>query len=129
MPDLLHVIPVAHNAALNGFLESEHAAIGLGFIDHVGVLARQGIATPPHAAGTAYNRREYRTWGVLKSMKETMSACGGEGDKKSSTITSKPSLARSRTTVNDHCLYVIHLFTFHSILAIKLHFFVGAILN
>ena len=38
MPDLLHVIPVGHDAVLNGVLELEDASLGLGLVSHVDLL-------------------------------------------------------------------------------------------
>merc|ERR1719195_712234 len=38
VPDLLHVIPVGHDAVLNGVLQGEDTPLGLGLITNIGVL-------------------------------------------------------------------------------------------
>ncbi len=38
VPDLLHVVPVGHDAVLNGVLEGEDTTLGLGLITDVRVL-------------------------------------------------------------------------------------------
>merc|ERR1712110_1276426 len=38
VPDLLHVIPVGHDAVLNGVLQGEDTPLGLGLVTDVGVL-------------------------------------------------------------------------------------------
>mmetsp|Transcript_2399 Transcript_2399/g.9417 ORF Transcript_2399/g.9417 Transcript_2399/m.9417 type:complete len:397 (+) Transcript_2399:341-1531(+) len=38
VPDLLHVVPVGHDAVLDGVLEGEHAALGLRLVAHIGIL-------------------------------------------------------------------------------------------
>ena len=38
MPDLLHVVPVGHDAVLNGVLEVENSSLALGLVSDVGVL-------------------------------------------------------------------------------------------
>jgi len=38
VPDLLHVVPVGHDAVLDGVLEGQDTALGLRFIANVGVL-------------------------------------------------------------------------------------------
>jgi hypothetical protein len=38
VPDLLHVVPVGHNAVLNWVLEGEHASLALGLITDIGIL-------------------------------------------------------------------------------------------
>ena len=38
VPDLLHVIPVGHDAVLDGVLEGEDTTLALGLIAYVGVL-------------------------------------------------------------------------------------------
>ena len=38
VPDLLHVVPVGHDAVLDGVLQSEDTTLGLSLITHVSVL-------------------------------------------------------------------------------------------
>jgi hypothetical protein len=39
VPDLLHVVPVGHDAVLyGGYLRGQNTALGLGLVAHVGVL-------------------------------------------------------------------------------------------
>jgi hypothetical protein len=38
MPDLLHVVPVGHNAVFDGVLESQNASLRLSLVTDVGVL-------------------------------------------------------------------------------------------
>merc|ERR1719397_1234438 len=55
MPDLLHVIPVGHDAMLDGIFEGEDSSLALGFIPDVGVL----LSHAHHDAlvtGTSHNR-------------------------------------------------------------------------
>ncbi len=57
VPDLLHVVPVRHDAALDRVLESQSVALRLCLVAHVRVLVAH--ANQLHAsARTAYNRRE-----------------------------------------------------------------------
>merc|ERR1739848_253943 len=38
VPDLLHVIPVGHDAVFNGVLQGEDTSLGLGLVTNIGVL-------------------------------------------------------------------------------------------
>ena len=38
VPDLLHVVPVGHDAVLDGVAQGQDAALGLCLVAHVGVL-------------------------------------------------------------------------------------------
>jgi len=38
MPDLLHVVPVGHNAVLNGVLQGEDTSLGLSLVTNVGIF-------------------------------------------------------------------------------------------
>ncbi|KFV39496.1 hypothetical protein N341_04765, partial [Tyto alba] len=66
VPDLLHVIPVGHDAVLNGVLQSEDAPLALGLIPHIAVLL-------PHAhhdtlvSGTAHNGGKHSPRGTVSS--------------------------------------------------------------
>jgi len=38
MPDLLHIVPVGHNAVLNGVFQGEDTSLGLSLVTDVGIL-------------------------------------------------------------------------------------------
>ena len=64
VPDLLHVVPVGHDAVLDRVLEREDATLGLGLVADVRVL----LAHADHhtgLAGAADNRREDRAGRVI----------------------------------------------------------------
>jgi hypothetical protein len=92
VPDLLHVVPVGHDAVLDGVLEREDATLGLGLVTDVRVL----LAHADHhtsVAGTTDDRGEHSAGGV---------------------ITGKASLAHARTVVDNqslnfvsHCVLVL----------------------
>merc|ERR1712179_735792 len=57
MPDLLHVVPVGHDAVLNGVFQREDTSLGLSLVTDVGVL----VAHAHHdrdVTGTSNNGRE-----------------------------------------------------------------------
>jgi hypothetical protein len=87
VPDLLHVVPVGHDAVLDGVLEGEDTTLGLGLIADVGVL----LAHADHDAGVARaadDRREHGARGV---------------------VTGKAGFAHARTVVDDQSLnFVSH---------------------
>ena len=57
VPDLLHVVPVGHDAVLNGVLEGEDASLGLGLVPDVGVLLAH-THHHTHVPWPAHNRWE-----------------------------------------------------------------------
>ena len=56
VPDLLHVVPVGHDAVLDGVLEREHAALRLGLVADVGVLLVHADHDPGVEAGRHIDR-------------------------------------------------------------------------
>jgi len=85
VPDLLHVVPVGHDAVLDGVLEGEDTTLGLGLVTDVRVL----LAHAHHHAGVARatdDRGEHSARGV---------------------ITGKASLAHARTVVDDQSLNLV----------------------
>jgi len=66
VPDLLHVIPVGHDAVLNGVLEGEDTALGLRLVTDVRVL----LTHPNHdglMARATDNRREHGAGSIVTS--------------------------------------------------------------
>merc|ERR1719479_845254 len=66
VPDLLHVIPVGHDAVLNGVLQGEDTPLGLGLVTDVGVL----LSHADHdtlVTGTANDGGEDSPGGVVSS--------------------------------------------------------------
>ena len=64
VPDLLHVVPVGHDAVLDGVLQGQDATLGLGLVADVRVL----LAHADHdalVAGTANDGREDGAGGVV----------------------------------------------------------------
>jgi hypothetical protein len=85
VPDLLHVVPVGHDAVLDGVLEGEDTTLGLGLVTDVRVL----LAHADHHAGVARatdDRGEHSAGGV---------------------ITGEASLAHARTVVDDQSLNLV----------------------
>merc|ERR1711933_313556 len=78
VPDLLHVIPVGDDSMLNWVLEGEDTSLGLGLISNIGIL----LSHTNHYSLVARTTNN-----------------GGE-DSTRSIISSKASLAHSRTIVN-----------------------------
>mmetsp|Transcript_76454 Transcript_76454/g.155143 ORF Transcript_76454/g.155143 Transcript_76454/m.155143 type:complete len:451 (+) Transcript_76454:116-1468(+) len=67
VPDLLHVVPVGHDAVGDGVLQLEHTALGLGLVTDVrllGVHANHGALLLGHA----HDGREHRAGGVITSV-------------------------------------------------------------
>merc|ERR1711997_537973 len=64
MPDFLHVIPVGHNAMLNGILERQHSTFALGLVTHVAVLLIHPNHDPRHLR-SANDGREDGTRSVI----------------------------------------------------------------
>merc|ERR1712172_476976 len=64
VPDLLHVIPVGHDAVLNGVLKGEDTPLGLGLVTDVGVLLSHA---EHHAlvAGTSNDGWEDGPWSIV----------------------------------------------------------------
>mmetsp|Transcript_50655 Transcript_50655/g.115042 ORF Transcript_50655/g.115042 Transcript_50655/m.115042 type:complete len:260 (-) Transcript_50655:83-862(-) len=60
VPDLLHVVPVGHDAVLDGVLEGEHATLGLRLVTHVSVFLVHADHDP-RVLRAADNRRKHRT--------------------------------------------------------------------
>jgi hypothetical protein len=88
VPDLLHVVPVGHDAVLDGILEGEDAALGLGLGADVGILLAHANHHA-HVARAAHN--------------------GGE-DGSGSVVTTEASLAHARAVVDHESLDVIIIF-------------------
>mmetsp|Transcript_33744 Transcript_33744/g.95475 ORF Transcript_33744/g.95475 Transcript_33744/m.95475 type:complete len:292 (-) Transcript_33744:1161-2036(-) len=66
MPDLLHIIPVADNTMLDGVLEGEDTALGLGLVTHIRVfLAHANHDTLVSRA--AHNAREHSAGSIISS--------------------------------------------------------------
>jgi len=66
VPDLLHVVPVGHDAVLDGVLEGEDASLGLGLVTHIAVL----LTHTDHdtlMSWSADNRGEHGSWGIVAS--------------------------------------------------------------
>ena len=64
VPDLLHVVPVGHNAVLDGVLEGEDTSLGLGLVSNVGVL----LSHADHdslVSGSAHNGGEDSSGSVI----------------------------------------------------------------
>ena len=88
VPDLLHVVPVGHDAVLDGVLEGQDTSLGLGLVTHVGVLL-------PHA---------HHHTGVAGTADD-----GGE-DSAGRVITSETSLAHARAVIDNKSLnFVTHV--------------------
>jgi hypothetical protein len=90
VPDLLHIVPVGHDAVLNGVLQSQHTSLGLGLVSDVSIL----LVHADHDSGvlgSANNGGEDGSWGV---------------------ITSKAGLAHTGTVINNKGLHVFvgHLY-------------------
>merc|ERR1719300_1465776 len=66
MPDLLHVVPVGHDAVLDGVLEGEDASLGLGLVPNVGVLLTHAHHYT-YMPWPAHNRGEDSPWGIVSS--------------------------------------------------------------
>merc|ERR1712026_419931 len=79
MPDLLHVIPVGHDAVLNGVLQGEDTSLGLGLVSNIGILLSH---TDHHTLVTG------------------ATDAGGE-DGSGSVISGKSSLAHAGSVVNN----------------------------
>ncbi|CAL9173863.1 unnamed protein product [Musa hybrid cultivar] len=66
VPNLLHVVPVAHDAVLDRVLERQNASLGLSFVSHVRVLLPHAY----HHAGVAWSThdaREDSSRGIISS--------------------------------------------------------------
>jgi hypothetical protein len=64
VPDLLHIVPVAHNTVLNGVLKGKDTTLGLGLVSYIGVL----LVHANHDSGVlgaAHNRREHSAGGII----------------------------------------------------------------
>ena len=57
VPDLLHVVPVGHEPALNGVFDLEDAALVLGLLSHVDLFLVQTDHNAGHL-GSAHHRGE-----------------------------------------------------------------------
>ena len=85
VPDLLHVVPVGHDAVLDGVLEGQDTTLGLGLVTDVRVL----LAHADHDTGVTRatdDRGEHSAGGV---------------------ITGKASLAHARTVVDNQSLNLV----------------------
>merc|ERR1711910_199823 len=56
VPDLLHVVPVGHNAVLDGVFQGEDSSLGLGLVTDIGVLLSHAdhdslVSGSPHNGG------------------------------------------------------------------------------
>ena len=88
VPDLLHVVPVGHDAVLDGVLEGQDTTLVLGLVANVGVL----LVHADHDSrvlGAAHNGREHGAGGVVAgeaSLHGSVCVCkrgergGGEGE-------------------------------------------------
>merc|ERR1719374_65749 len=79
MPDLLHVVPVGHNAVLNGVFQGENTSLGLSLVTDVGIL----LSHADHDADV--------TWATDN----------GREDGAGSVITGEAGLAHSGSIVHD----------------------------
>merc|ERR1711931_106117 len=88
VPDLLHVVPVGHDAVLNGVLQGQNTSLALSLISDIGVL----LSHANHHAlvtGTTHNGWEDGPWSI---------------------VTSEAGLAHTGAIVNDQSLnFVTHL--------------------
>ena len=84
MPDLLHVIPVGHDAVLDGVLQGQDTSLGLGLVTDVSIL----LVHADHDSG------------VLGA------AHDGREDSSGSVITSKAGLAHTGSVINNKGLHV-----------------------
>jgi hypothetical protein len=82
MPDLLHVVPVGHDAVLDGVLEGEDASLGLGLVSDIRVL----LSHSDHDSG------------VSGASDDRGKHCSG------SVVSGESGLAHARTVVNDQSL-------------------------
>jgi len=85
VPDLLHIIPVGDNTVLNGVLEGQDTALGLGLVSDVGILL-------VHA---------YHDSRVLRSSNN------GREDSARGIVTGETSLAHSGAVINDQSLNIL----------------------
>ena len=85
MPDLLHVVPVGHDAVLDGVLQGEDSSLALSFISYIGVL----LSHAHHDSlmtGTSHD--------------------GGEHSS-GSDVSGAPGLAHARPIVHDQSLHLV----------------------
>jgi len=64
MPDLLHVIPVGHDAVLNGVLEGQDTTLALSLITDIGILLSHAYHDAS-VTGATYDGGEYSARGIV----------------------------------------------------------------